>query len=407
MSTRKLSPASVPPPLAGPIAVSVNGVPRFWGEIYTHLVLSHQARSTRTKRISYIDDLYEYADSAHGAFALDRAITNVDFGCLSRILHGYLVHLNNRSSTNDIDGSSRWDAAINFVRRTIELFGSGSLAEAARVTTALEELKYQYGALRPLTRKKPLMPRALRSPIVRALYRIFDPESPDNPFRGEKNRYRNNLLFLILLHLGLRTGEAMALPVDPVMSDVHPETGQVIYWISIRENMFSDYDSRYEEPGLKTVESNRLLPLAQPLVRLIQGYQEGYRHDSSSPFLVTSEHGGPLSLPSVRYIFARAHKALPDELAQQVELFSGKKISSYDLRHTCAVFKLRQLKKRYDHDDALLRLRRWFGWSPNSRMPARYASAYLEEEAESGFREDFEAYTESLYSLSRGCGVDD
>lgn len=184
MSTRKLSPTSVPAPLAGPIAVSVNGVPRFWAEIYSHLVLSHQARSTRTKRISYIDGLYEYADSAYGVFQLDRAITNVDVPGLSKILQEYLVHLNNRASINDIDGSSRWDASISFIRRTIELFGSGSLTEATRVTTALEELKYKYGALRPPARKKPLMPRALRSPVVLALYKIFDPESPKKPIQG-------------------------------------------------------------------------------------------------------------------------------------------------------------------------------------------------------------------------------
>lgn len=199
----------------------------------------------------------------------------------------------------------------------------------------------------------------------------------------------------------------MALPIDPVMSDVHPETGEVIHWISIRENLFSDYDRRYEEPGLKTIESNRQIPLALPLVRLIQTYQEGYRHRSDSPFLITSEHGAPLSLPNVRYIFARAEKSLPSELAHQVELFSGKKLSAYDLRHTCAVFKLRQLKKRYDHDDALVRLRRWFGWSSNSRMPTRYASAYLEEEAEPGLREDFEAYKEALYKPWFGGRVDE
>lgn len=78
----------------------------FWAEIYSHLVLSHQARSTRTKRISYIDGLYEYADSAYGVFQLDRAITNVDVPGLSKMLQGYLVHLNNRASINDIDGSS-------------------------------------------------------------------------------------------------------------------------------------------------------------------------------------------------------------------------------------------------------------------------------------------------------------
>lgn len=60
---------------------------------------------------------------------------------------------------------------------------------------------------------------------------------------------------------------------------------------------------------------------------------------------------------------------------------SGKQsVTPHDLRHTCAVVRLNQLLQQGDSmDEALQKLRAFFGWSRESQMPVRYARAVFED----------------------------
>lgn len=399
MPVRVLKASAVPKSLAGPIALSLTGAPRYWSEVYVALAMGSNARGTVRKRIQSIEALYRFCDEAFGPLDLDRTLATAAIDHLHEILQSYLVRLNNQSAITEIDRSNYWNHACLFIRTILEHRGSDSLTEAQRMTAALSELQHKYASLRPARRRKVILPRSLRSDVVAELNEIFEPDSPRNPFRGAANRYRNNLIYLMLLHLGIRIGEALSLPIKTVLSDSHPRTGKTVHWLNIQDNLYPDFDSRYEEPSLKTASSNRQLPIAPTFARLIGAYVEGYRTRGDHPFLFGSEHGAPLSPQSARYIFKVAHGQLSDRAKSMMETFNGKELSSHDLRHTCAVHKLRQLKQRYDHDDALRRMRRWFGWSKNSTMPNRYASAYLEEESDTAARNDFDEFVSAIRSV--------
>jgi integrase len=67
--------------------------------------------------------------------------------------------------------------------------------------------------------------RALPSTVVLDLYEIFRPDSPRNPFKTEAIRWRNLVIFMLLLRLGLRRGKAALLNVNSFKEDFNFTTG--------------------------------------------------------------------------------------------------------------------------------------------------------------------------------------
>lgn len=76
--------------------------------------------------------------------------------------------------------------------------------------------------------------QSLRAVVVHDLYSIFRPGSNRNPFRELEQQVRNQLIFIMLLHLGLRRSELRILPVDAIKDERDLKTGALRCWSGTR-----------------------------------------------------------------------------------------------------------------------------------------------------------------------------
>jgi hypothetical protein len=90
----------------------------------------------------------------------------------------------------------------------------GSIGIAVRIPSEFA----LYRQISPTPPRAPIPTRALPSIVVENLYRLFDPESPESPFRTPALRWRNLLIFL-------RRGEVAILAADAVKDDFDPVSG--------------------------------------------------------------------------------------------------------------------------------------------------------------------------------------
>ncbi|MFM0503228.1 hypothetical protein [Paraburkholderia caffeinilytica] len=85
--------AAVPAALRGPMLVDDVGLPRFWTAVWSVMSAAQLAYSTHTKKLRYLEDLYQHADNLRGPNALDNALTELDDGVLAQILESWFVSI--------------------------------------------------------------------------------------------------------------------------------------------------------------------------------------------------------------------------------------------------------------------------------------------------------------------------
>lgn len=229
--------------------------------------------------------------------------------------------------------------------------------------------------------------RSLPASVVETLYEMLDPESNRNPFEYRKTRWRIFSAFVLMLHQGLRRGELLVLSADAIKTSFDRKRQTTRHWLNVQENQYTvddagdSIDRRYSKPSIKTAHSVRQIPVSQSTALLIQTYVENYRGRPSHPFLLNSHVDNPLATESLTKAFREISKALPNAARQELNDRTGKiAVTPHDLRHTCAVVRLHQLLERGDSmDEALQKMRTFFGWSRNSTMPLRYARAVFED----------------------------
>jgi integrase len=248
--------------------------------------------------------------------------------------------------------------------------------------------------------------RSLPASAVKALYELLDPESSQNPFRREKTRWRLFIAFILLLHQGLRRGEMLLLPVDAIKSAYDTRQGRTRYWLNVEENGYGDPDGdpRYSKPGIKTAYSLRQVPVSELTAKLVQNYTENYRGRTSHSFLLTSQADNPLSTEALTKAFVHISQHLPVAVLSELKDRTGKSsITPHDLRHTCAVMRLHQLLEQGGTlDEALQKLRTFFGWSKTSSMPSRYARALFEDRLAGVWNDAFDDRVALLRALPKG-----
>ncbi|MDZ5802601.1 tyrosine-type recombinase/integrase, partial [Stenotrophomonas maltophilia] len=117
------------------------------------------------------------------------------------------------------------------------------------------------------------------------------------------------------------------------------------------------------------------------IAALVQTYVENYRGKPSHAFLLNTQQNTPLSTESLTKMFAKISVSLPRAALKELTDRNQKTtITPHDLRHTCAVVRLNQLLQQGDPmEEALQKLRAFFGWSRESQMPVRYARAVFED----------------------------
>ncbi len=373
--------ASPPVVLVDPIRL----LPRFWATAWsTGFAGRSQAENTLVMRLRHIGAFYDHCDERFGVDALDGALSTRDATALRSMLESFYLHLT-ESLNYTTTTVKRWDSVRQFTLDIVTQQGVES--EAHR---ALGSAIGAFGRIRSPRRGRFKFARALPTSTLVDLLEIAEPNSPRNPFKSERTRWRNWLVLNLLLLCGLRRGEAMLLTADSLKRDADVTTT-------------ADEDPRARRPSIKTEESHRQIPVSADLADLYGRYLADYRQDDGRHgFLLTSRDGDPLSAES----FSKMFEALTDALAPQPrarfdERTGGKRhISPHDLRHTCATARYAMfIAQDRDRELAMQRLRAFFGWSVHSKMPELYARAAIQDDLMRTWCTLFDARVHELRSL--------
>jgi integrase len=393
VNLRSLAPRS----LCGPILVDDVGLPRFWAAVWASFLPADLAPATIAKKLNHLDGFYQHADSLLGPGTLDNALADLDVDALGDALEGYFFSLRNSSSVTPAS-EERWQAAIQFVREIAQRLDRNSRANDLHERFA--RLESLHSSLHVGRRSRAERVRALPAEVVEYLYELLDPESKINPFQNAASRWRTYVLFIFMLHQGLRRGELLAMPVDVIKSGFDRGLGKERYWMNVAYNEYED-DPRYSKPGIKNAPSVRELPVSITIALVGQEYALNYRGRADHSFFLNSQKGNPLSTERVTKIFQEVTASLPQSLQKSLHDHTGESsISPHDLRHTCAVMRLnRYLTEGVSMDDALQQMRVFFGWSRKSDMPLRYARTVFEDRLASVWKDEFDERVSVLRSL--------
>lgn len=373
-------------------------MPRFWATAWS-LSLQGQALSENTHklRLRHLDAFYAFCDERFGRDSFDDAMSARDAERVQLLLEAFYADL-----TADPDYTSttvqRWDSVRGFVQVLAR-----RLAPSSHAWGGLSSLLFGMGKMRRRGKGKFRFIRALPAATLLDLLAVADPASPRNPFIGEAVRWRNWLIVHLLLLAGLRRGEALLLEADSVKSDVDAETGELVYWLDV--TTCYEEDPRSTKPSLKTENAHRQIPMSADFALLYEQYVSSHRHpDAHHPYLLTAKGGAPLSAESVTKMFEKLSRALtPDAQTKFFERTGGKEqVSPHDLRHTCATARYSMFMAQDPNRElALQRMRAFFGWSVDSKMPEHYARAAIQEDLLRTWNDMFDVRVGALRGASK------
>jgi integrase len=389
------------PAFRGPFLVDPLGIPRYWAVVWASFLPADLASATLSKKLSHLESFYQYSDDHLGRGCLDNALADFDIEALSTALEGYFLTLRNGNAITPTS-EDKWQAAIQFVQDTAQRITRNYL-EPGR----LDELNGKFMRLEMLhaklhvgRRKRSEQVRSLPSEVLEFLYDLLDPESRINPFQNDSSKWRVYVLFILLLHQGLRRGEVLVLPVDAVKSSFGRTLQHDRYWMSVQYNEYED-DPRYSTPCIKNATSVRQIPVSKTIALLVQEFVSNYRGRTDHSFLLNSQKSVPLSPEAVSKVFRKVSASLPANLRRILHDHTGSEsITAHSMRHTCSVVRLRQLlSDGVEMTDAMQRIRVFFGWSRQSEMPLRYARAVFEDRLASVWRSEFDERVSVLRAL--------
>lgn len=404
---RLLDSSFVPAALRGAVLVDNTGIPRYWSAIWSATSIAQLASSTLTQKLRYVENLYQHADKLIGDNALDDALSGFDDEALAAILESWFISIRNQPAVTSAD-ENRWQTGLGFVTDIITwLSRAGSADDRLRhIEQRLHRLSSLYRQLHVRRSAAADAVRSLPASTVEALYILLDPECPQNPFLRMKTRWRVYVAFVLMLHQGLRRGEVLLLPADAVKSAYDPKQKRTRYWLNVQENEYEDDDGdpRYSKPSIKTVHSVRQVPVSQLTATIVETYVGNYRGRPDHPFLLNAQSDMPLATETLTKAFAQLSRCLPSDVLNELHDRTGKdSVTPHDLRHTCSVVRLHQLLEQGDPmDEALQKMRTFFGWSSKSVMPSRYARAVFEDRLANVWNDAFDDRVALLRALPKG-----
>lgn len=244
---------------------------------------------------------------------------------------------------------------------------------APEVRAALLELKALFEtrlkALAPTARtpSDAPPPEGLSEAQVAQVLAVVDPQSPENPWKNDFVRKRNQLIVQTLHALGVRGGELLKLKT----SDLKPANSSV----RVTRSPDDPTDRRLRQPQAKT--RARELGLSPVLVGHLLAFITTERRQiplaRKHPFIFTAEDGKPLSMSSLYKLFATLRRKCP---------FLSQSLTAHVLRYTATDEFLAQLDasamepSQKEHE-----LRYIMGWSDQSNMPMRYGKRHITQKA--------------------------
>ncbi len=390
-----LAGSAVPDVLRNPVLLDTNQLPRYWATVWSALANGDAAPATQSKKLRAIENLYRHVDMLYGCGALDDALGRLDEQKLAAALESWFITIRNRPDVTDAD-ETRWQTGLAYVTSIVTWLSSSTIPNERlqHIEARLHRLSHLYRQLHVRRKRQPSSIRSLPANVAQTLYAMLDPASSDNPFPRERARWLAFISFVLMLHQGLRRGELLLLTADTIKSAFDQQHQRTRYWLNVRESPYevAEDDPRHSRPGIKTAHSIRQLPVSETVATLVQSYVENYRGKPNHAFLLNSQKNAPLSTESLTKVFAKVSAALPTVVLRELNERTGKtSVTPHDLRHTCAVVRLNQLLQHGDSmDEALQKLRAFFGWSRESLMPVRYARAVFEDRLSSVWGDMFD-----------------
>ncbi len=208
----------------------------------------------------------------------------------------------------------------------------------------------------------------LATELQERIFEVINPESPQNPWKGEHSRVRNEVLIKALIDLGPRCGEVLVLRVRDV--DLGASK------LRIRRAPDEAEDPRVRKPNAKTL--SRDLPFDDDLREKLQHYilkhRSQIRGARRHPYLfVATGTGAPLSYPAVCKIFKQLREAAPG-------------LPSWFTSHICRYTWNDNFSASMDeqgigpHEEMVLR-EYLQGWARGSKMPAKYTKRHIKKKA--------------------------
>lgn len=254
-----------PQALSRPVLVDKFGMPRYWAVIWSALKSHDLELSTEAKKLRYIESLYTFADELHGNGYLDNALSQLDLSAIGDVL--------DVSSATE----ANWQTCLGFVKDIASRLSKGSIQSPnlARIDSKLHQLNTLYGQLRIQKTRRPDILRSLPAEVIAIVYELLNPDASNNPFKRQHTRWNVFLAFICMLHLGLRRGEVLLLPVNCVKSAHDERLKKMRFWINVNQTEDGEkHDRRYNKPGIKTADSIRQVPISEATARWIQIYAE-------------------------------------------------------------------------------------------------------------------------------------
>lgn len=152
---------------------------------------------------------------------------------------------------------------------------------------------------------------------------VIQPGSERNPFEDQPTQIRNQLLIMLLLHLGIRSGELLNIRV----SDIDWANNQIVIARRADEKM----DPRRRQPLVKTLD--RRLPMKDTLVQAIHRYVVQFRSKvpgtrKQDYLLVTHKSGPTQGQPMSRSALIKVIKLISSAAPELAGLHG------HELRHT-------------------------------------------------------------------------
>jgi integrase len=224
------------------------GLPRYWAAAWTLIIGGSLANSTLKQRLANIEAFYRHVESDQRLGFLDDALGAQDLSFLEEVLETYFITLRNVPEVG-ATAEQRWRDAVAFVRDICERI-SRTLATSTHfedLRIRLERLDRLYGQLRMTKKTKPAMIRALPASVMQELYEAVIPGSKTNPFKNEASQWRVYVSFLLLLHQGLRRGEALSLSADFLKSE-RTQSGRQ-FWLNVRATI-TQHSTRTRRSGV-------------------------------------------------------------------------------------------------------------------------------------------------------------
>lgn len=201
---------------------------------------------------------------------------------------------------------------------------------------------------------------------IETIREIVQPEAPNNPFK-KTVRFRNLLIFELMLATGIRRGELLKLKLEHL-----PIGGKTT--LSIIRCPDDVTDPRRYEPQVKT--RIRDIPVHKTIARMLWRYVQQDRHvkAKAQTYVFAGTRREPLSLGSVNWIFSSI-------VTTRLPEFYGR-FSPHIMRHTYNENLVEVADSMGFTQQQVKELQCYLnGWSDSSEMPTRYTRRKIEERA--------------------------